>query len=178
MIAAGQIRLGDYVRLDGGQDGYITDIGWRSTTIRMLANNLVLVPNAKLAQAVITNYDLPEPELAVLVDVGVDYASDLGHVERVTIEVARDVLRTTEGAVADFEPFIRYHTFGDSSVKFTVILRGTRFVSQYAIKHEFIKRLHQRYAAEGIIIPFPMRTLIVRHEESSAGRVQGGVPVS
>jgi small-conductance mechanosensitive channel len=174
VIAAGQIRLGDYVRLDSGQEGYVTDIGWRSTTIRMLANNLVLVPNAKLAQAVVTNYDLPERDLAVLVAIGVDYGSDLEHVERVTVDVAREVLQTIDGGVPTFEPFIRFHTFGDSSVQFTVILRGNQFVSQYALKHEFIKRLHHRYAAEGITIPFPMRTLIVRQPDSPAGGLHGG----
>jgi small-conductance mechanosensitive channel len=177
IIAAGQVRLGDYVRLDSGQEGYVTDIGWRSTKIRMLANNLVLVPNAKLAQAMITNFDLPERDLAVLVDVGVDYASDLDHVERVTVDVAREVLRTVEGGVSAFEPFIRYHTFGDSSIQFTVILRGSQYVSQYALKHEFIKRLHRRYAAEGISIPFPMRTLVVRQAEPAA-TIERGVPLS
>ena len=82
---AGQIRVGDYLRLDSGQEGYVADIGWRSTRIRMLPNNLVLVPNAKLSQAIVTNYYLPDRELAVLVEVGVDYGSDLaprgtGHV--------------------------------------------------------------------------------------------------
>jgi small-conductance mechanosensitive channel len=63
---AGQIRIGDYLTLDSGQAGYVVDFSWRSTRLRMLANNLVLVPNAKLAQAVVVNHHLPSPELAVL----------------------------------------------------------------------------------------------------------------
>ena len=96
-------------------------------------------------------------------NVGVDYDSDLEHVERVTCDVARDVMRTVPGAVAQFEPFIRYHTFGESSIDFTVILRASEFVDQYLVKHEFVKRLHQRYRQEGITIPFPIRTLVQRH---------------
>jgi small-conductance mechanosensitive channel len=157
---AGQIRVGDYVRLDSGQEGYVSDIGWRSTRIRMLPNNLVLVPNAKLAQAIVINYYLPDKELAVLVEVGVDYGSDLGHVERVTCEVAKDTLKTVQGGAADFDPFIRYHTFADSSVNFTVILRAREYVDQYLLKHEFIKRLHRRYGQEAITIPFPIRTIV------------------
>jgi small-conductance mechanosensitive channel len=61
--------------------------------------------------------------------------------------------------VPTFEPFIRYNEFGDSSVNFTVILRGREFTSQFLIKHEFIKRLHARYAREGIEIPFPQRVV-------------------
>ena len=161
---AGQIRVGDYVKLDSGQEGYVVDFSWRSTRLRMLANNLVVVPNAKLAQAIVVNHHLPSQDLAVLVEVGVDYGSELVDVERVVTEVGRQVMRDVPGGVAEFEPFIRYHTFGESSVDFTVILRAREFVDQYLIKHEFIKRLHARFAREGIVIPFPIRTVARRVE--------------
>jgi small-conductance mechanosensitive channel len=159
---AGQIRVGDYIRLDSGQEGYIVDFSWRSTRLRMLANNLVVVPNAKLAQAILVNHHLPAPEMAVLVEVGVDYSSDLQHVERVVTEVGRDVMSDVPGGVPGFAPFIRYHTFGDSSINFTVILRAREFVDQYLVKHEFVKRLHARFDQEGIVIPFPIRTIAQR----------------
>ncbi len=156
---AGQIRVGDYVRLDSGQEGVVVDFSWRSTRIRMLANNLIIVPNSKLSQSVVTNHHLPTTELAVLVEVGVDYSSDLSRVEQVVGEVARGVMRDVPGGVPEFEPFIRYHTFNDSSIDFTVILRAKEFVDQYLVKHEFIKQLHERFNREGIVIPFPIRTL-------------------
>ncbi|MBI4463357.1 MAG: mechanosensitive ion channel family protein, partial [Acidobacteria bacterium] len=98
---------------------------------------------------------------AVLVNVGVSYDSDLAQVERVTVEVAREIQETVPGAVPGFEPFIRYHTFDSSSINFTVIMRASEFVNNYLMKHEFIKRLHRRYKNEGIVIPFPIRTLDV-----------------
>lgn len=156
---AGQIRVGDYVTLDSGQQGYVTDFSWRSTRIRMLANNLVVVPNSRLAQSVVVNHHLPTSDLAVLVEVGVDYASDLAHVERVVVETGSEVMRGVEGGVPDFTPFVRFHTFGESSVDFTVILRAQEFTGQYLVKHEFVKRLHARFRAEGIVIPFPIRTI-------------------
>jgi small-conductance mechanosensitive channel len=162
LALAGQIRVGDYVRLDSGQEGYIVDFAWRSTRLRMLANNLVVVPNAKLAQALVVNHHLPSKDLAVLVDVGVDYASDLEHVERVVVEVAADVMATVAGGVAEFQPFVRFHTFSESSIDFTTILRAREYVDQYLIKHEFIKRLHRRFEREAIVIPFPIRTLVRR----------------
>jgi small-conductance mechanosensitive channel len=128
----------------------------------MLANNLVVVPNAKLAQAIVVNHHLPSEELAVLVGVGVDYASDLEHVERVAMEVGREVMGEVKGGVAEFQPFIRYHTFGESSIDFTVILRAKEFTDQYLVKHEFVKRLHRRFDEEGIAIPFPIRTIAHR----------------
>jgi small-conductance mechanosensitive channel len=162
LTMAKQIRVGDYIKLESGDEGYVEDIGWRATKIRMLPNNTVVVPNNKLGQAIITNYYLPSRELAVLVQVGVDYSSDLEHVERVTCEVGREVMRTVPGGVPEFEPCIRYHTFGDFSVNFSVILRAKEFVDQYLIKHEFIKRLLVRYKQEGITIPFPTRTVLTK----------------
>jgi small-conductance mechanosensitive channel len=165
---AGQVRVGDYLKLDSGQEGYVVDFSWRSTRLRMLANNLVIVPNSKLAQAVVINYHLPAQDLAVLVEVGVDYASDLAHVETVVIDVGRAVMREVTGGVPESDPFIRYHTFADSSINFTVILRGREFVDQYLIKHEFIKRLHARFDREGIVIPFPIRTIAMRNPAENA----------
>jgi small-conductance mechanosensitive channel len=173
---ARQIRVGDYVRLDSGQEGYIVDFSWRSTRLRMLANNLVVVPNAKLAQAIVVNHHLPSEDLAVLVEVGVEYSSDLRHVERVVMEVGREIMTTVTGGVPDFEPFIRYHTFADSSVNFTVILRAREFVDQYLIKHEFIKLLHTRFREEAIVIPFPIRTILHRDEGAPATQARDRVP--
>jgi small-conductance mechanosensitive channel len=160
MTISGQIRVGDYVRLDNGLEGYVIDFNWRSARVRQLANNVIVVPNAKLAQSMVLNFNLPSQDLAVLVDVGVAYDSDLERVERVTIEVATDVMKTVQGGVKDFQPFIRFHTFGDSSINFSTIMRGNEFVDQFLIKHEFVKRLQKRYAQEGINIPFPIRTLM------------------
>ena len=158
------IRIGDYIMLESGQEGYVTQIGWRNTRIRMLPNNIVIVPNAKLVNSQITNFYLPEPEMAVLVQVGVSYQSDLEKVEKATIEVAKQVLQEVEGGVKEFDPFIRYHTFSDFSINFTVILRAKEYVSKYLITHEFIKRLHRRYQQEGIEIPFPIRTVYLKNE--------------
>lgn len=63
------------------------------------------------------------------------------------------------GGVPEFTPFIRFHTFNNFSIDFTVILRCKEFVDNYLIKHEFIKRLHKRYAKEGIVIPYPIRAI-------------------
>ncbi len=158
------IRVGDYIEIDNGIKGHVTDISWRATRIRTLPNNIVIIPNAKLSQTIVTNYQLPDKEMAVLVQVGVHYDSDLKHVERVTCEVGKEVMREIQGGVAGFDPFIRYHTFADSSINFTVILRGKEFVDQYLITHEFVKRLHERYKKENITIPFPIRTVYLEQK--------------
>jgi small-conductance mechanosensitive channel len=139
-------------------------------------------PNAKLDSAILTSYYLSEPELAVLVPVGVGYGSDPARVEKVTIAVAREVMGEVPGGVPQFEPFMCYGAFGESSMNLSVILRGREVVDQYLIRHEFIKRLHRRYKTEGIEIPFPIWTVHLRPAEGAdsspaarAAGLRGGV---
>ncbi len=159
IIISKQVQVGDYVQLDSGEKGYVTDISWRNTKIRELPNNLIVIPNSKLANTIVTNFHQPQKEMSVIIQCGVSYDSNLGEVERVTIETAKDVLKKVQGAQSEFEPFLRYHTFGDSSINFSITLRVKEVVNQYLIIHEFIKALHKRYNKEGINIPFPMRTI-------------------
>ncbi len=156
---ARKIRIGDYIELESGEKGYVEDIDWRSTTIRQLANNLVVVPNSRIADIIVTNYALPSDEQSCIVQVGVSYGSNLQEVEDVTIATARTVQQDVEGAVANHEPFIRYHTYGDSSINFSVILRVRTFVDRYLVTHEFVKRLHVAYDKANIEIPFPQRVV-------------------
>lgn len=153
------IRVGDFVQLETGTQGYVEDIGWRATRIRELPNNIIIVPNARVAEMILTNFAMPEPEQATLIQVGVAYGSDMRKVEQVTCQVARETLRSVPGGVPNFDPFIRYHTFGDSSINFTVILRVKEFTDRYLVTHEFMKRLKARYDEDGIEIPFPQRVV-------------------
>jgi len=153
------IRVGDYIELENKLSGFVEDIGWRSTRIRTLPNNIVVLPNSKLAESIVTNYSMPEDEMGVVVQCGVSYDSNLKKVEKVTIEVAKGVLKKVQGAVKDFEPFIRYHTFGDSNIEFSIILRVEKPVDKYLVIHEFIKALKERYDKEGIEISWPVRKI-------------------
>jgi small-conductance mechanosensitive channel len=176
MVIDKPIEPGHFIRLESGEEGVVTRVGWRSTRILMQPNNTVVVPNSKLAGSVIVNYDQPEPELAVYVELGVHYDSDLARVERVTLEVAREVMRTVAGGVPAAEPGFRYHTFAESGIRLTAVLRARDFPSTYPVRHEFIKRLVDRYRREGIVIPYPIRTLDLpaRHLSGARELLGGG----
>jgi small-conductance mechanosensitive channel len=176
IVASRVVQVGDFVKLDTQQSGYVTDIGWRSCRIHDLSGNSIIVPNKNLASAIVYNYYHPDKKLAVLVNLGVDYHSDLAKVERVTCEVAAQTLKDTKGGVANFEPFIRYNKFDESSVGFTVIMQGQEFTDQYLITHEFIKRLLPRYRAEGIVIPKPQREVLLHETEGGKGGRKGAEP--
>jgi small-conductance mechanosensitive channel len=158
------VRVGDYVKLDTGQEGYVTDIGWRTTRIRMLPNNMVIVPNAKLAQSIITNYYLPEQRMSLLVPVSVSYASDPDRVEKILVEEAARAAGEVPGLLPDPPPFVRFIPgFGESSLDFTLICQVSEFVDQYLAQHELRKRIFHRFQQEGIEIPFPQRVVHMRN---------------
>ena len=164
ILLSKQTKVGDYIRLSTGEEGIVADMNWRSTTIQQTSNNMVVVPNQKIATAIITNYALPDAECSLVVPVSVSYDSNLDHVEKVTLAVARDVLQATEGAVKDFEPLIRYTAFAESSIQFNVVLRIKSVLDQHLIRHELIKQLHLRYRQEGIQLPVPARTIKIQNE--------------
>ncbi len=163
IIVSKQVRQGDYIRLSSGEEGWVTDVMGRSTTIQTFPDgNLVTVPNSLLASSIVKNLSKPRRALWVTLEVGVSYDSDLEHVEAVALEVAEQVLAEVDGGVPGEDPIVRYHTFGDSSINFDVRMMVREFRSQGPVRHEFIKRLHRRFGDEGIEIPFPIRTVIMQ----------------
>ncbi len=160
ITTSGAVRIGDYIKLDSGEEGYVQDIGWRSTTIRQLSNNLVIVPNLKLSQSIITNYYLPVPRLSVLIPFSVSYNTDVDFVEKVVVEEAKAAAEVIPGLLIDPEPFVRFIPgFGESALQFTLICQAREYVDQYAVQHEIRKRILKRFRKEGIQIPFPTQVV-------------------
>ena len=157
IIASGQVKIGDFVKIESGEQGYVEDITWRNATIRALSKYLIIIPNSKLASSIVANYSRTKGELTAIAEVTVSYDNDLQHVEKVTLEVARQIMKSVPGGVPEFTPHIRYAAFADSNIKLNVLMRGREFADQYLIRHEFLKRLHERYKMEGINITAPAR---------------------
>ncbi|HQW85094.1 MAG TPA: mechanosensitive ion channel family protein [Ferruginibacter sp.] len=165
IIASGKINHGDYVKLSTGEDGFVEDISWRSTSLRAASDHIIIVPNSKLADMIVNNYYLPFQEVTFNVEIGVDYKSNLQHVEMITKEVIQETLAAMEEGVKGTEPTIRFYSFDESSIKLKAFLRVKDYSSQFAVKSEFIKRLHERYNKEGINLPFPTRTVIMQKDK-------------
>jgi len=160
---AGQVRLGDYIKLNTGEEGYVTDIGWRSTTIRALANNLIIVPNNKLAQAIVTNYYLPDKRISVSVQVAASSDCDPERVERVLLDVACTAVAEAPNMLAEPAPSVMFEPgFGDSAFAFTVNCQVAEFSNQGQARHELRKRIYRRFREEGITMPYQSQTVYVR----------------
>lgn len=168
LTTANRIRVGDYIRLEGGQEGVVTDIGLRSTVIHDPSNNIILIPNAKLVEMIVVNLSQPDPQGNFPVPSSVAYGSNLEQVERIVIETARQVQKGTPGAVTDWEPLFRVTKLSESAIDFHVVLRAQNFPDRGPITHEYLKHLEARLRAEGFEPPFPHR--IVHHAGETAER--------
>lgn len=169
VLMSRQVEPGDFIRLETGEEGSVRDITWRNTTIEMLSNDLVIVPNSVIAKSRVINFTSLDEQHSVIVPVGVAYGSDLDHVETVTREVARTAQREIEGAVPDWDPPVRFYEFGDHAIRLRVVLRVTRYEVRFPVQSEFIKRLHVAYRDSGIEIPFPQHTVHLTGDAAAAG---------
>ena len=111
LISSGNFNRGNFVKLASGEDGFIEDITWRSTTIKSASDHIIIVPNSKLADMIVINYDLPQSQVSFVVEVAVEYSSDLNRVEKITKEVIKETLQQVEAGVKDFEPVIGFSAF-------------------------------------------------------------------
>lgn len=159
------VRVGDFIRLETGQEGHVDDITWRTTRIKMPSNNMVVIPNSKLSQSVVTNYSLPEKRSSVQIQIGVSYSSDPAVVEKVLLEEARKTIDEVPSLLPDPAPVVNLSPgFGENSLDFTLTCHVKEFNDQAAAQHGLRKRIIKRLKAEGIEIPFPHRTVYLRQE--------------
>jgi small-conductance mechanosensitive channel len=156
------IKIGDYVKLESGLEGHIEDVTWRTTRIKTPQNNIIIIPNEKLVQAIVTNYDLQDKKVAVVMQVGVSYNSDIEKVEKILLEIGKNAVATLNEA-ADDEPLVRFNPgFTDSSLVFTLILFSKEFAGQFIIQSEVRKAIFKRFKAENIEIPFPQMDVHIK----------------
>jgi small-conductance mechanosensitive channel len=173
ILSDGAIHIGDYIELHNGPSGYVSEVGWRSTKIRTWLNNLVIIPNSVLADTIVINTRAPDPTVNVMVTCGVSYASDLTEVERVVMEVTQQILDDCPHAAPD-EPWFGYDGFGDSNVNFWIFVKARDRLGSFVVTNELIKRIHARFAQEGIEINYPVRKLVYPEEgQVGTGEVKG-----
>ena len=159
VMTEGVISTGDYIELESGMAGYVVEVGWRSTRIRTWGNNLVVVPNARFAETIITNYQQPAPAVNVYVTCGVSYDSDLDHVEKASREVMDDLVQNDSNAIKSYGAWFAFDAFGDSNVDFWLFLQARDRIASFNLQSTLIKNLHRRFKEESIVINYPVRTL-------------------
>jgi len=164
LLADKPIRVGDYVKVADTVEGHVVDIGWRSTRVRMLQNVVVTIPNKRVAESIIMNYDLPESRMALPIRVAVDYGTDPDLVQRILQEeAAQAIADQVPGLLAEPQPIARLIPgFGEFSLDFTLICHVKSFTDQFPVQHEVRRRILRRLAAEGVRMPVQIRVVELR----------------
>ena len=165
IITDASVAVGDYIEVDGGPVGVVEDIGWRAARIRTFDNNIVLVPNSALADSILTNYDSADARADARVDSGVAYEEDLDRVEAVVLEEMQYLMENLDIVDQARTPLFRFSEFGDSNVGFFVKMRAKTWSDSFLLKHEMMKRIHARLNAEGIVVNYPARRLMMASED-------------
>ena len=158
---------GDYVTISSGEICRVERIGMRSTRLyEVFKNDYIILPNNKLVNDKIVNMNEPDEQGKASVEVGVAYGSDIEKVEKLLIELATEhpkVLKDTGK-----EPSVRFLKFGESSLDFGLYFWVDNFMNQWLVAHELRKQLYERFAEEGIEIPFPQRTVYIKEMPKQA----------
>jgi small-conductance mechanosensitive channel len=144
------IAAGDYVKLSSGQEGWLMQLGWRSSKFRMMNDNLVVVPNSLVVDAIVTNLRAPDGALTIEMDINVAGGTDLDKLERVTMEVAAEAMKAVENGESRFQPSVFLQSVSAGAVGAAVFLRISHSSDIERVRHEFIKRLSNRFATEQI----------------------------
>ncbi len=147
------VRVGDYVKLDSGEEGRVKRIGWRSTWLDALPNNLVVVPNSKLARASIVNYSLPDPSLSISVQVAAAYGSDPRRVCAILDEIGQGAITELPGMLPEFPPSAAFTGFSDLGLNFSLNCHVREYTAQFAVQNELRCRILERFRQEGIEMP-------------------------
>jgi small-conductance mechanosensitive channel len=173
LLADKPIRVGDYAKLAEGIEGFVIDIGWRSTRFRTMANNVVIVPNKKVAESMITNFHLPDAFSGLAVKVVVDYGADADRVERALLEEAMQAAAENAAILRDPPPQVRLIPgFGTYGLEFTVSCQISSVGDHAAVEHELRKRFLKRLRAERVPIAAPVQLADLRQPGSLADQRQ------
>jgi small-conductance mechanosensitive channel len=146
------IALGATIRLSTGEEGVVTDIGWRTTRVRNGANSMVVIPNTKITSGILINYNLPDPRVVTEVAVMVGYDADLDQVRR----IALDETRASEGVLDTPEPAVFFNPgLLATHLQFTVVFSVAELGKKGPVQSDVRLRIHRRLREEAVPLPVP-----------------------
>ncbi len=148
-------RIGDRLLMPNGSVCIVRQIGLRSTRLLTFDNTLIITPNAELVKSTIHNLSYPEPEIRVVVSIGVAYDSDIDRVRRCMLDIAASHPKVLEST----KPEVHLVKLSDSAMEVTLYCRVGNFTEQFDTGNELRETLVKRFRTEGIVIPYPQRVV-------------------
>lgn len=152
------IKVGDKIKIDADTMGAVVDVGLRSTKIRTWDNEIVTVPNGKLAESKILNFMQPEPSVRIVIDFGVEYGSDTSKVRKVVL----DTIAKTPNVLKGPAPKVLMEEMADFALKFKALFWVGSFDIKFETKALATEKIYDALRKAGIGIPFPTRTVYLK----------------
>lgn len=147
-------KVGDRINVDQ-YIGDVIKIGPRSTRLKTLDYQIVTIPNNKITSNVIVNYAEPDQKLRITIPVSVAYGTDAKKVKDILLEISRNTIEKTEYLLRDPPPTVFFIEFGASSLNFILQVWAKKYNLPNEVKDSINTQIAERFAAEGIEIPFP-----------------------
>jgi MscS family membrane protein len=147
-------KVGDRIKVDTYY-GDVISIGPRSTRLKTLDYQIVTIPNNKITTNVIVNYAEPDQKLRISIPVSVAYGTDPKRVKDILLEIASNIIKKTEYLLAEPVPKVFFIEFSDSSLKFILYVWAKKYNLPDEVKDAINSQIAERFADEGIEIPFP-----------------------
>ena len=160
------IRVGDFVEIDKNTRGTVLEIGLRSTKIRSVDNNTIIIPNGIISSAIVTNLDYQDRSYIQSLDVSVAYGTDSRRVQAVLEDELERAAKDLEDVRLDPNS-VGLKQLGASSIDFTVSVRLRQWAGRAPIVTEIYHRIYARLKSEGIEIPYPTQTIHLRQDAAA-----------
>lgn len=155
-------RIGDRIQLSSGQIGDVQDIGLRSTRVKTLDNQLIIIPNSDLTNTTVTNQAFPDKRVRGKIAVGVAYDSNPDQVLALLVDLAHQ----TDGVLTDPAPEAYLSSLGDSALQMIVFFWVDEYAKLLSVTDRINRSILIRFRQEGITIPFPTQTVLVHHDQN------------
>ena len=152
------VKVGDKIKLDDQTLGTVMDVGLRSTKIKTLDNELVTVPNGKLAESKILNYQKPDPTVRISVPFGVEYGTSASKVRKTVI----DAIKKMPKVLKEPEPEVHFMEMADSALVFHALFYVANFDDKINVRSEAVEEIYNALNKSKIVIPFPARTVYLK----------------
>ncbi len=151
-------KVGDRIKIDSGESGIVYDIGLRSTKIKTWDNDIIVLPNGKMANSKIQNYVQPSIRSRAVIDFSVVYGSDIKNVKDVVMKTIKKV----ENVIEEPEPSVAFVKMNDFSLDFKAKFWVANISQRYAAKEKATCMIYDALNKANISIPFPTRTVYLK----------------
>jgi small-conductance mechanosensitive channel len=153
------IRLGDFIRLSSGEEGVVTDIGWRTTRVRTFQNTMIVIPNTRITTGVLVNFNLPEPRTTTDIAIIVSLEADA---ERVAA-IIMDSINGLEGMLTDPAPILLFDPgITLTHMQFKLVMHCANPLERGLVQSRARALIHEALQREAIPYPSPAQLAAFR----------------